>query len=46
VSRLVLEKNSLGKTTVILPKDHVWKFIGESIDFTYLSVNSKGSDDC
>lgn len=41
----MLGKTVIDQTTVILQKDHVWKFIDKNIDFTYLSVNSKGSDD-
>jgi hypothetical protein len=46
VSRQVLEKAAVGKTTVTLQEDHVWKFMDKNIDLIYISVNSHGSDDC
>ena len=37
-----MEKSVTGKTTVIMQKDHMWKFIDKHIALTNISVNSTG----
>lgn len=37
-----MEKSVIGKTTVIVQKDNMWKFIDKHIDLTNISVNSTG----